>query len=82
MSILSNGGLTSEVWVKGGGSSGTILGLAGEYGFEPAASGVKFVNGFADTTQMTQATLDRTQWHHLAGVLANPSMSGGGRRQT
>jgi hypothetical protein len=75
-SILANGGLTLETWIKGGGNGGIILTVAGEYLLSATAGGVKFANGFAEASQFAQAAFSRTSWHHVAGVLANPALSG------
>ena len=75
--ILHNGGLTMEVWVKGGTGSGdrVILTVAGTYSLQATTKGVAFVNGWAGH-QKAVATADLTGWHHVAGILAHARSSG------
>ena len=74
--IIQQGGLTLEVWAKGGDLSGLVLGYDGVYVIQSTEQGFEFANGFDEFVQKAEAAVDRTQWHHLAGVLSNPRMSG------
>ncbi|MBN2507043.1 MAG: hypothetical protein JXQ71_10145 [Verrucomicrobia bacterium] len=62
--ILRNGGLTVEVWAKGGTGWGHILSLAAVYCLEATPLGVRCANGFGRGS--VDATLNMGQWHHLA----------------
>jgi len=80
--ILANGGLTLETWVKGpygANANQIIMTVAGEYALlaQPGSSGpIQFVNGFKETSDIAQAPVDLSQWHHIAGVLSNPVKPG------
>jgi hypothetical protein len=76
--ILRNGGLTLEAWVKAGGGSGLILSVAGEFNLYATVAGVGCCNGFNGANKV-EAALDQSQWHHLAGQFANPSLNGSGQ---
>jgi prepilin-type N-terminal cleavage/methylation domain-containing protein len=72
--ILRNGGLTMEVWAKGGGGSGRIFTIAAEYLLTATTNGVSCGNGLAGDG--VSAAVDMTQWHHLAAEFVNPSLNG------
>jgi hypothetical protein len=62
-----------EVWTKGGGSSGYILTIAAVYCIEATPLGIRCGSGFG--TGSIEAAVDRTQWHHVAAVFANPKLA-------
>jgi len=76
--IIRNGGLTMETWVKGGGGSGLIFTIAGEYNIYATATGVGCANGFNGNNKV-EAALDSTQWHHVAAEFINPSLNSSGQ---
>ncbi|MCX6928239.1 MAG: hypothetical protein NT154_34265 [Verrucomicrobia bacterium] len=71
--IAGNGGLTLETWVKGGTGSGLIISVADTYVLAATASGVQFA---VDAFNLS-ANADMTQWHQVAGVLRNATLSSG-----
>lgn len=71
--IAGNGGLTLQTWVKGGSGSGLILNVADTYNLSATANGVQFAVDAASSG----ANVDMTQWHHVAGVIRNATLSGG-----
>ena len=73
--IIGDGGLTLEAWTKGGGG-GLILSIEGVYSLQSTAGGGAFVDGFDNANRRVDASFDRSEWHHLAGVLSDPYMSG------
>jgi len=73
--IITNGGLTLEAWAKGGGS-GPIISIEGVYSLSSTANGGAFVDGFDNNNRRVDGSFDRSQWHHMAGVLSNPYLSG------
>jgi len=69
--IVGAGGLTMEAWAKGG-NNGLILSIAGAYNIAGAANGYRVFNGFRELTDFVAVEMDRSEWTHLALVMANP----------
>ena len=73
--IVANGGLTMEIWVKGG-SSGydVIMSVAGAWSL------VEYTDAFmaSDWYGFGPTALDdMTQWHHIAWVMSHATLVGG-----
>ena len=77
--IISNGGLTMEIWVKGNASTDLNVIMASQnYVLYSTATGARWANHYSNNG--VNAAFDRTVWHHLAGVLYNPVMTDGNLR--
>ncbi len=73
--ITAAGGLTLEIWVKGG-NNGTAFTVAGAFGISGSATGYTMFNGANVASEIVTAPADRTVWTHVAAVYANPSQNG------